>query len=124
MHMAEPLDYRSRVPRDDEPPSRRVVSVVVPEEFGAKVTTSDDHAGVRAVESALTRAGIRFFRAEGDARMVGRPVTLWCAQGDHARGAAVAAEVFARRNRVKKSTPPKSDLTDRENVGDVWGYVD
>lgn len=120
--MAEPLDYQSRLPRNDAPPFVKFAGAAMPAELGAKVTTTDDHAGVRAVESALTRAGIRFFRVEGDARLVGRPVTIWCAQGDHARATAMAAEQFARRAKVKKSPPPKAGLTDRETIDDRWGF--
>ena len=93
--MAEPLNYQSRLPRNDGPPPGKFAGAAMPAELRAKVTTTDDYAGVRAVESALTRAGIRFFRVEGDARLVGRPVTIWCAQGDHARATAMAAEQFA-----------------------------
>jgi len=120
--MAEPLDYQSRLPRNDAPPSGKFAGAAMPAELGAKVTTTDDHAGVRAVEWAWTRAGIRFFRVEGDARLVGRPVTIWCAQADHARATAMAVEQFARRAKVKKSPPPKAGLTDRETIDNRWGF--
>jgi hypothetical protein len=118
--MPEPLDYESCSPQR---PARPVVPppAAVPAQFRAQVTTSDDHAGVRSVEAALNKAGIGFFRAEGDARVVGRPVTLWCAEADCARAMAIAAEVFARRAKVRKAAPPRSDLTDHMTRDEPWG---
>src|SRR5690242_10977917 len=68
--MARPLDYRNPKNRDDppEPAPRpalpRPPRVAVPLEFDARLTQTKDHAAAQAIEVALTKAGIAFFRTD------------------------------------------------------------
>jgi hypothetical protein len=70
-------------------------------EFDTRLTRSEDHPAVRAVEVALAAARIPFVRTEGQGT-VGRPVELHVRGGDAVRASQVASQVFARRLRVTK----------------------
>jgi hypothetical protein len=78
--------------------------MAVPREFDVRVTQSDDHAAVRAVEAELRRHGVPFFRAEG-AGSVNRFVELHVRWADRDRASQLAGMIFARRKRLEKAFP-------------------
>jgi hypothetical protein len=79
---------------------------VVPAEFDVLLTRTDDHAAARAVEVALRRAGIEVFRSN-DAAAAARAVQLHIRAADRDRGAQIAGQIFARRQRVRSFPRPE-----------------
>jgi hypothetical protein len=123
--MARPLDYRNARRPDDPPePAPRPAlpkppRVAVPLEFDARLTQTKDHAAAQAVEVALTKAGIAFFRTD-DATAADRQVELFVRAADFTNASQVAAEVFVRRKKFK-AFPPVEPLPKWLKVGERLG---
>ena len=77
------------------------VPIAIPAEFDVLLTSSDDHAAVSAVDAALRREKIVTFRVDDTREMVGRKIRLLVKSADRDRASVIAAQVFARRARVK-----------------------
>jgi hypothetical protein len=106
--MARPLDYRNPKRRDDPPEPQPALPIApraaVPLEFDAKLTQTKDHAAAHAIEVALTKARIAFFRTD-DAAHADRQVELFVRAADFTQASQFAAEVFVRRKKFKGFAP-------------------
>ena len=101
--MSHPLEYRRiRPPHEEEEPEDKVRGprAVIPIEFDAVVTHTKDPGGAGAVEQQLRRENIPVFRThEGPA--VDQTIELIVRAEDRERAMKVAADVFARRQKLK-----------------------
>ena len=110
--MAEPLDYFTPGGHDPRPqPSRDPHAAAIPVEFDALLSRTADHAAARAVETALSRQGIEFFRTETGA-LTERMVELHVRSADHGRASQLAAMMFARRRRLNQISPRRKGPID------------
>jgi len=105
--MPEPLDYwnpRSKDrTRSDAPQAR---NTVVPPEFDRLLTRSADHPAVQSIIAALQSRGIEFFQTD-DGERAGREITLHVREADFTGAATIAAEIFARRKKIKSQPRPE-----------------
>src|SRR3954469_18062125 len=100
--MSQPLEYRSaRIPQQKEPAHKpKGPRGVIPIEFDVVVTHTKDTGGASAVEQQLHREKIPVFRThEGPA--IDQTIELLVRAEDRERAIKVAADVFARRQKIK-----------------------
>jgi hypothetical protein len=96
--MAEALNYerRSWAKVEGHPMRRRHV----PSAFEVKLFESEDLPAVSVIEAALRRRGLTVHRDEGD-----QGVKLFVPARERDYAALLAAEIFARRQRIALATP-------------------
>jgi len=108
--MPEPLDYRNpKHMAESAQPVRsapRRPQAVVPAEFDHLLTATEDHAAARAIEAELHRQLIVVFRSEPD-DLVGRVTRLHVRQADREAASQIAAQIFARRQRIRSFPRPQ-----------------
>ncbi|MGC4030647.1 MAG: hypothetical protein QM754_02700 [Tepidisphaeraceae bacterium] len=112
-----PVDYFNPRAEPEPVPVEPVVerpAAVIPAEFDAVLTRSDDHAGVAAVEAALGAMKIRYHRAAGG-EVAKREIALFVRHADLEAASIAAARVFARRARVKAMNKPQPADTDPDS---------
>jgi len=117
--MPEPLDYQTpgtpdTAPQIDPPaPSARPA---IPVEFDTLLAQTDDHAAAKAIEVALHRENIPVFSA-GDGNIVARQIDLYIRAADHERASKIAAQIFARRKKLKSLPRQKMLREDQPDSG-------
>jgi hypothetical protein len=100
--MTHPLEYRNaRGPQPEEPDHKvRGPRQVIPIEFDVVVTHTKDPGGASAVEQQLRRENIPCFRTH-EGPVVDQTIELLVRAEDRDRAIKVAADVFARRQKIK-----------------------
>lgn len=106
--MSDPIDYFNpkTVDSNAEKPARVEPITAVPAEFDCQLTTTTDHAAARAIMTALEKLNIDVFQAS-DGDVARRHLSLHVRESDRVAAAPVAAEIFARRQKVKTLLPKK-----------------
>ena len=109
--MPQPLDYRNPFDRDRASAggNRSVPAgtrAAIPIEFDRLLTTTDDHAAVRAIERDLGSAGIAFFSCS-DGEPARRMMEIHVATTNFERAAQIASTIFARRAKIRKFPRPE-----------------
>lgn len=105
----KPVDYFNPHARPEPVPVEPVEAkpaAVIPAEFDAVLTRSNDLAGVAAVEGALRAMKIPCHRTD-DGKLADREIVLFVRQADAEKAGVAAARVFARRARVKAMNKPQ-----------------
>ena len=100
--MSHPLDYRGVKPSPQEEQERRPKGprAVIPVEFDSVITTTQDPGGASAVEQQLRRENIPVHRTH-EGPIVDQTIELIVRAQDRERAVKVAADVFARRQKLK-----------------------
>src|SRR4051812_13354551 len=97
---SEPLNYRNAAAPEPVEPTEKGPRAAIPVEFDQVVTRTKELAAARAIEEQLGRDGVRVYRIEdGEGEDATAVLLVRAADLDHA--ARTAAELFARRRRVK-----------------------
>ena len=100
--MSQFLDYRGAKPSEKDEADRRPKGprAVIPVEFDTVITTTQDPGGAAAVEQQLRREHIPVHRTH-EGPVVDQTIELIVRAQDGARAMKVAADVFARRQKLK-----------------------
>ena len=100
--MPEPLEYRNPFRKDSAAarPAEEAALPAIPLEFERCIANTADHAAARAIEDALVRKKVEFFRGEDQQRNE-RLVTLFVRPADHEVAMNIAGTIFARRAKFR-----------------------
>lgn len=111
--MSDPINYFNPISEKiaAEKPVRVDPLTAVPEAFDYQLTVTADHAAARAIVTALVRLDIDVFQGN-DGNVLNRQLTLHIRGADREAAAPVAAEIFARRQKVKTLLPKKKPEPD------------
>lgn len=105
--MPKPLDYWNPRSKDRARSNARTQrNAVVPAEFDRLLTRSADHPAVQSIVAALQARCIEFFQAD-DGERAGREITLHVRDSHFIEAATIAAEIFARRKKIKSHPRPE-----------------
>ena len=103
--MPEPLNYRNAAAPEPVEPVKKGPRAAIPLEFDQVVTRTKELGAARAIEEQLARQGIPVFRIEDDDEAGEATAVLLVRAADLDPAARTAAEIFARRRRVRSVRP-------------------
>ncbi|HWE03096.1 MAG TPA: hypothetical protein VG326_11865 [Tepidisphaeraceae bacterium] len=108
--MPDPINYWNPKGRSDPRPALPAAPAgpmkAVPVEFDAPLTRTTELAAAQAIMRAFEKAQIPFHEGD-DGKIADREIVLYVRSADQTRAATIAAEIFARRKKIKSFPRPK-----------------